>query len=58
MSFEENYTAKDEVSTSEIEDILKMQHETTDRQGYPLWTGTKLNGDHLDLGTNAPGLRS
>jgi hypothetical protein len=55
-SFLENLTAKDEVSTEEVEDILELQHETTDRQTYPLFNGNKLNGDHVDLGTNQAGL--
>lgn len=56
MSFLENYTALNDVTSEEVEDLLEMQHETTDRQGYPLWTGTKLSGDKLSLGTNPPGL--
>lgn len=55
-SFLENLTAKDEVSTLEVEDILELQHETTDRQAYPLWNGTKLSGTHLETGADVPGL--
>lgn len=50
-SFLENLTAKDEKSTDEVEDILELQHETDDRQTYPLWNGTKLSGTSLDTGT-------
>lgn len=56
LSFLENYTAKDEVSADEVEDVLEMQHETTDRQGYPLYNGTKLDGNNKELGSAHPGL--
>jgi hypothetical protein len=56
MSFLENYTATNESTSQSVEDMLEMQHETTDRQGYPLFNGTKLSGDSPDLGTNMPGL--
>ncbi len=42
MSFKEDYIAIDELSSSEIQDVLEMQTETTDRQGFPLYTTTKL----------------
>jgi hypothetical protein len=56
LSFVENYTALNDNTSEEVEDILELQHETTDRQGYPLYNGTKLNGDFPDIGTNMPGL--
>lgn len=56
MSFLENYTAINDATSEEVEDLLEMSHETTDRQGYPTFNGTKLSGDNLSLGTNAPGL--
>lgn len=55
-SFLENLTSTNEVTSEEVEDILELQHETTDRQTYPLWSGTKLNGDFLETGANVPGL--
>lgn len=42
MAFVEDYTAKDEVTGLEIEDIMEMQHETTNRVGYPLFNGTDV----------------
>ncbi len=54
--------AKDELSSSEIQDILELQRETTDRQTYPLfngvdvpngWTGSDLvNADQPGLTTD------
>ncbi len=37
MSFKENYTAIDELSQLEIQDVLELQTEDTDRQGGPLY---------------------
>ena len=56
ISFLENLTAKDEITGNEVEDVLELQHETTDRQTYPLYNGTKLSGDTLALGADVPGL--
>ncbi len=42
MSFLENYDAKDELSGSTIKSELELQTESTDRQGYPLFNGTKM----------------
>jgi hypothetical protein len=57
-AFLENLTAKDEVTANEVEDILELQHETTDRQTYPLWNGTDLTADGTkgDLASSVPGL--
>jgi hypothetical protein len=55
-SFLEDLTATNDVTSEEVEDILELQHETTDRQTYPLWNGSKLNGDITTLGTDVPGL--
>ncbi len=59
MAFLENYTAKDEKSTLAVEDIIEMQTESTDRQGYPLWNNVKTvekfaNSDFLNAAV--PGL--
>lgn len=59
LAFEGDYTAKDELTALETEDILEVQHETTDRQGYPLWNGTKVTekwAGSATLGTDVPGL--
>ncbi len=56
MSFKENYTAIDEVSSEEVQDSLEMQYESTDRQGYPLYNATDLTGDNLSLSNDVPGL--
>ncbi len=37
MSFKENYTAIDELSSTEVQDVLNLQTEDTDRQGGPLF---------------------
>lgn len=55
-AFLESLTAKNEVTSEEVEDIIELQHETTDRQTYPLWNGTKLGGDLLEVGSAVPGL--
>lgn len=41
-AFLESLNPVDEVSGTSIEDILKITHETTDRQVYPDWNGTDL----------------
>ncbi len=59
LSFKENYVAIDELTSLEIQDILEVQTESTDRQGYPLWTGTKMDEKYTNsakLGTDVPGL--
>lgn len=58
-SFLENLTAKDEKSTMEIEDILELQHEDTDRQCYPLYNGVKMTEKFTGsatLSASVPGL--
>ncbi len=64
MSFLEDYTAFDEKSTYTIAQQIEMQTESTDRQGYPLYSGAankmveKFTGSatmpttHLGLTTN------
>lgn len=42
-AFKEDYTAIDELSQVEVQDIIEMQTESTDRQGYPLYNGVKMN---------------
>ncbi len=58
MAFINDYTAIDELSSLEIQDILMMQTESTDRQGGPLYVAAtdlaeKVAG-HGNLGANTP----
>ncbi len=58
MAFIEDYTAVNELGAVEIQDVLEMQTETTDRQGGPLYVAatdlpSKAAGLEL-LGTNTP----
>jgi hypothetical protein len=60
-AFKEDYVALDELSTNETQDILRLQTESTDRQGYPLWLGgsqkmdARFNNSAV-LDANVPGL--
>ncbi len=58
MAFIEDYTAINELGAVEIQDVLEMQTESTDRQGGPLYVAatdlpTKQSGLEL-LGANTP----
>ncbi len=44
ISFENSLTAKDDKTAVEIEDILELQHDTTNKDTYPLFATTKLTG--------------
>ena len=59
MSVLEDYTAKDPLSSLEVEDIIEMQHEDTDYQGYPIFNGNDVVEKYAE-GSNAgsaqPGL--
>lgn len=55
-AFKEPLDATDELSTNKISDILELQTEATDRQCYPIWNGTKLDGDDVEVGADTPGL--
>lgn len=55
----EDYTAVDELSSIEIQDILELVTESTDRQGMFLYTGTDMGEQFTDsalMNTNEPGL--
>ncbi len=58
MAFQNDYTAIDELSTLEIQDVLHMQTESTDRQGGPLYVATtdlpEKTTSHGNLGANTP----
>ncbi len=59
LAFKEDYTAIDELSSVEIQDVLELQTEDTDRQGFPLYNGTDFTLPYTGsgtLGTNVPGL--
>lgn len=50
VSFLTDLTAKDEVSGLDIEDILELQHDTTNRETYPLYTGTDMAEPYTNAG--------
>jgi len=58
-SFEDG-SAKDEISTLTLNEILELDGETTDRQTYPLWNDIDLHdykaNSNLDLAAETPGL--
>lgn len=59
LAFKEDYTAKDEMSTDTVGDVLELQTEDTDRQGYPIWNGNDTMDfypDSNDLHDDEPGL--
>ena len=59
MSFLEDYIAIDELSSLETQDVLEMQSEATDRQGYPLYNAVDMVAKYTGsstLATNVPGL--
>ncbi len=58
MAFKEAYTAIDELSSTEVQDVLELQTEDTDRQGGPLYVAAKdmptaFSNSSL-VGTNVP----
>ncbi len=56
-AFLENLEATNDLTSEQVEDICELQHETTDKQCFPLWNGTKLTGLFPDLGdTTGSGL--
>ncbi len=59
MSFIGDYTAIDELSTAEIQDVLEMQTESTDNQGFPLYNNVDMKITTAALAVlpaNVPGL--
>ncbi len=60
-AFLEDYDAVDEVSSATVKSVTEMQHESTDRQAYPLFTGSgnklaeKFAGSGT-FGSTQPGL--
>ncbi len=55
-AFPEDLDAKDELSGLTLKEILELQHESTDRQCYPLWNGNKMLGTGTVLPANVPGM--
>lgn len=58
-SFKEDLTAINEKTSEEVQDILELQSESTDRQAYPLWNGSKMAERFTNSGqlhTDVPGL--
>ncbi len=59
-SFINDYTAIDELSSTEVQDVLELQTEATDRQGFPLYNAVdmpdKFGTTVANLPTNVPGL--
>ncbi len=59
MAFKEDYTAIDELTSVETQDVLEMQTEATDRQGFPLYNAVDLVtkfGTASTMPVNQPGL--
>ncbi len=59
MAFIEDYTAIDELTSVETQDVLEMLTESTDRQAHPLFNDIKLAtkfGSSSTLPANQPGL--
>lgn len=58
-AFKESLTVIDELSSTETQDVLELQSETTDRQCYPLYNGVDMPVRYTgagDLNANVPGL--
>lgn len=58
-AFPEDLDAKDELSTLTVKEIIEMQKESSDRQAYPLYNGTKCKEKFTGsatLNTDEPGL--
>ncbi len=47
--------ADDIQTTTDVEGLLELTHETTDKQAYPLWSGVDLGNATL-MNANVPGL--
>ncbi len=60
MAFLEDYTAIDDLTSEETQDVLEMQTESTDRQGSPLYNNVKMiapvGGTAPTLHADVPGL--
>ncbi len=45
IAFLDTLEAEDSKTSTQVEDTLELQHETTNKDTYPLFNGTKLTGD-------------
>lgn len=57
MSFKEDYIAVDELSSVEVQDVLELQTESTDRQGGALYNGTDTGAPYTNsslVGADVP----
>lgn len=57
LSFLEDYTAVDELTSIDVKDVLELQTESTDRQGGALYAGTDIPAAYTgsdSLGTGVP----
>ncbi len=54
-SFLNSLDAADEKTGTDIESIMELQHETTNKDVYPLYTGTKLDGVTYNVPLNTLG---
>ncbi len=60
-SFKEDLIVIDELSSNEIQDVLELQSEATDRQAFPLYNGVKMVEKHTNsalMHADEPGLTS
>lgn len=58
-AFTEKLDATNELDSATVKGTLELQYETTDRQTYPIWSGTKvaeLYSNSALLGSAVPGL--
>ncbi len=54
-SFKPTLEVEDDKTAVQVEDILEMTHEDTDKQAYPLWSGTDLDNATI-VPSHVPGL--
>lgn len=55
-AFKEQWDASDDLQSVSVMDVLELQKESTDKQVYPIYNGTKLDGDFYELGALQLGL--
>lgn len=55
-SFLEDLTPTNDLTGESVESLLELTHETTDRQTYPIYNGTDLSGETVDVGSRQMGL--
>ncbi len=55
-NFLEDLTALNDLTSEDVEDIVLLQHETTDRQTYPIYNAFDCVGDITTMDATEPGL--